>query len=101
MFCRMRSSRLGRFSSALIPLVFTLLFLRPLYAQVTGARLSGTMADQSGGVVPNAANAQPNNGPAFAAPFPQCFNLRGNSGRKILTGPGLMNLLKLLPGGDV
>jgi hypothetical protein len=24
--------------------------------------------------------------------FPQCFNLRGNSGRNILTGPGLMNL---------
>ena len=25
-------------------------------------------------------------------PFPQCFNLRGNSGRNILTGPGLANL---------
>lgn len=79
MFCRMRSSRLGRFSPPLIALVFTLLFLRPPTAQVTGATLSGTMADESGAVVPNAANAQPNSGPAFAAPFPQCFNLRGNS----------------------
>jgi hypothetical protein len=25
-------------------------------------------------------------------PFPQCFNLRGNAGRNILTGPGLSNL---------
>jgi len=30
--------------------------------------------------------------PAVAAPFPQCFNLRGNSGRNILIGPGLTNL---------
>jgi len=29
--------------------------------------------------------------PAFGT-FPQCFNLRGNSGRNILTGPGLANL---------
>jgi hypothetical protein len=27
-----------------------------------------------------------------AVPFPQCFNLRGNAGRNILIGPGLMNL---------
>ncbi len=27
-----------------------------------------------------------------AVPFPQCFNLRGNSGRNILIGPGLSNL---------
>ncbi len=25
-------------------------------------------------------------------PFPQCFNLRGNSGRNIMTAPGLVNL---------
>jgi hypothetical protein len=30
--------------------------------------------------------------PAVAAPFPQCFNLRGNSGRNTLIGPGLTNL---------
>jgi hypothetical protein len=41
---------------------------------------------------PNPPNAQPTSGPAFAAQFPQCFNLRGNAGRNILTGPGLMNL---------
>jgi hypothetical protein len=30
--------------------------------------------------------------PATAAPFPQCFNLRGNSGRNVAIGPGLTNL---------
>ena len=25
-------------------------------------------------------------------PYPQCFNLRGNAGRNILTGPGLTEL---------
>jgi hypothetical protein len=30
--------------------------------------------------------------PPVQAPFPQCFNLRGNSGRNILTSPGLLNL---------
>jgi len=30
--------------------------------------------------------------PAVAAPFPQCFNLRGNAGRNLLTGPGTTNL---------
>jgi hypothetical protein len=35
---------------------------------------------------------QPNSGPPVAAPFPQCYNLRGNSGRNILTAPGLFNL---------
>jgi hypothetical protein len=34
-----------------------------------------------------AANCDPNRGTA-----PQCFNLRGNAGRGILTGPGLSNL---------
>ncbi len=30
--------------------------------------------------------------PPVAAPFPQCFNLRGNAGRNLLTGPGTSNL---------
>jgi hypothetical protein len=29
---------------------------------------------------------------SFAAPFPQCFNLRGNSGRNSVIGPGTSNL---------
>jgi hypothetical protein len=33
-----------------------------------------------------------NNGNPVAVPFPQCFNLRGNAGRNILPGPGLVNL---------
>jgi Carboxypeptidase regulatory-like domain/TonB dependent receptor/TonB-dependent Receptor Plug Domain len=37
-------------------------------------------------------NAQPSSGPGFLAPSPQCFNLRGNAGRNILTGPGTTNL---------
>ena len=37
-------------------------------------------------------NAQPSSGPPFAAAFPQCFNLRGNSGRNILIGPGVTSL---------
>jgi hypothetical protein len=37
-------------------------------------------------------NAQPSSGPAFAATFPQCFNLRGNAGRNILIGPGVTSL---------
>jgi hypothetical protein len=37
-------------------------------------------------------NAQPSSGPPFAATFPNCFNLRGNAGRNILTGPGLTSL---------
>jgi hypothetical protein len=31
-------------------------------------------------------------GNPVAVPYPQCFNLRGNAGRNILTGPGLANL---------
>jgi hypothetical protein len=42
------------------------------------------------------ANCDPNPPSVDAAllpvPFPQCFNLRGNSGRNILTAPGLVNL---------
>jgi hypothetical protein len=37
-------------------------------------------------------NAQPSSGPPFAAPFPQCFNLRGNAGRNIMIGPGVTSL---------
>src|SRR6202011_3396952 len=37
-------------------------------------------------------NAQPKNSGAFLAPSLQCFNLRGNVGRNMLTGPGIMAL---------
>lgn len=41
-------------------------------------------------------NAQPTPGPPFQppvlAPFPQCFNLRGNAGRNILISPGVTSL---------
>jgi hypothetical protein len=39
-------------------------------------------------------NLQPTSPPIVAvpAPFPQCFNLRGNAGRNILIGPGTTNL---------
>jgi hypothetical protein len=40
---------------------------------------------------PTPPNAQPNTG-TFTPPLLQCFNLRGNSGRNTVTGPGLMNL---------
>jgi hypothetical protein len=36
--------------------------------------------------------SQPSTGPPVAAPFPLCFNLRGNAGRNILIGPGLTDL---------
>jgi hypothetical protein len=32
------------------------------------------------------------NGNPVTVPYPQCFNLRGNAGRNILTGPGTVNL---------
>ncbi len=32
------------------------------------------------------------NGKPVAVPYPQCFNLRGNSGRNVLIGPGLLNM---------
>ena len=35
---------------------------------------------------------QPSSGPPVPAVFPQCLNLRGNSGRNIMTAPGLINL---------
>ena len=39
-------------------------------------------------------NSQPSdpNAPTFLAPFPQCFNLRGNAGRNIMNGPGITSL---------
>jgi carboxypeptidase family protein/TonB-dependent receptor-like protein len=37
-------------------------------------------------------SAQSASGPPVAAIFPQCFNLRGNSGRNILIGPGVTSL---------
>jgi hypothetical protein len=37
-------------------------------------------------------SAQSASGPPAAAIFPQCFNLRGNSGRNILIGPGVTSL---------
>ncbi len=37
-------------------------------------------------------SAQSSSGPPVAATFPNCFNLRGNAGRNILTGPGLTSL---------
>jgi hypothetical protein len=37
-------------------------------------------------------SAQPSSGPSVSVSFPQCFNLRGNAGRNILTGPGITNL---------
>ena len=40
---------------------------------------------------PNPPNAQPSNG-TFSAKFPDCFNLRGNAGRNLMTGPGTTNL---------
>ena len=39
---------------------------------------------------PSAQN--PSGTPPVLASFPQCFNLRGNSGRNILIGPGITNL---------
>jgi Carboxypeptidase regulatory-like domain/TonB-dependent Receptor Plug Domain/TonB dependent receptor len=39
---------------------------------------------------PSAQN--PSGTPPVLATFPQCFNLRGNSGRNILTGPGVTSL---------
>jgi hypothetical protein len=38
------------------------------------------------------ANCDPMPPGTTGVPFPQCFNLRGNSGRNILTGPGTSNL---------
>ncbi|PYU19577.1 MAG: hypothetical protein DMG32_24190 [Acidobacteria bacterium] len=54
MFSKTPSIKLARFSPSLLALVFTFLLLRPLYPQVAGATLSGTVTDQSGGVVANA-----------------------------------------------
>jgi outer membrane receptor protein involved in Fe transport len=50
------------------------------------------MAFWSANCDPNPPNAQPSSGPPFTPPSLQCFNLRGNAGRNLLTGPGLTNL---------
>jgi len=54
MFSETRSSKLPGFSALLFGVVFTFLLSRPIYAQVAGATLSGTVTDQSAAVVPNA-----------------------------------------------
>jgi carboxypeptidase family protein len=52
----------------------------------------GDMTSWANNCDPAPPNAQPNSGPPFAATFPDCFNLRGNAPRNLLTGPGLTNL---------
>jgi len=52
----------------------------------------GDMTSWQNNCDPAPPNAQPNSGPQFNATFPQCFNLRGNAGRNLLTGPGTTNL---------
>jgi outer membrane receptor protein involved in Fe transport len=54
MFARV-ASKIGPFSVAVFLLAsFSLIYSVPVHAQVTGARLSGTVRDASGAVVPNA-----------------------------------------------
>jgi hypothetical protein len=56
----------------------------------------GDMNSWAANCDPAPPNAQPTPGlplqPPFLAPFPQCFNLRGNAGRNILIGPGVTSL---------
>jgi hypothetical protein len=53
----------------------------------------GNMNSWAANCDPAPPNAQPTPGPPFQppllAPFPQCFNLRGNAGRNILISPGV------------
>lgn len=41
---------------------------------------------------PQPPSLQPSSGPPVLVTFPTCFNLRGNSGRNILKGPGITDL---------
>ena len=54
MFSRIHSDKFVVSSLGLLALVSLAVLLAPAYAQVTGATLSGTVRDQSGGVLPAA-----------------------------------------------
>src|SRR5437016_3829377 len=54
MFSKIRSEKFLVSLLGLVALVLLPKLLSPAYAQVTGATLSGTVSDQSGGVVPSA-----------------------------------------------
>src|ERR1700674_2240864 len=123
------SNKIGRGLLVDAMLALTVRVSTPVYAQVVGAMLSGTVTDAAG--IPNTRISikntatgfmrtvtadnpgNPNNyikTQCFAVPtaqsaafyaancdptvgtFPQCFNLRGNSGRNTLIGPGPSSL---------
>jgi|ERR1700730_5756997 len=99
------SNKIGRGLPIDVMLALAVRVSTPVYAQVVGATLSGTVTDHSAAGIPNtrisiiktqcfavptepsaafyAANRDPT-----AGTFPQCFNLRANSGRNTLIGPG-------------
>src|ERR1700730_15756054 len=54
MFSKIRASRIATSFVAFVAVAFSPLILVPVYAQVVGAALSGTVTDQSGAVFPNA-----------------------------------------------
>src|SRR6202790_2806580 len=54
MFSEIRSTKIAASFATCVALLFSPLVLAPVSAQVTGATLSGTVSDQSGGVVPKA-----------------------------------------------
>ena len=53
MFHRSHSGKLLFLFHGVLAIVFALVLQQPVHGQVTGATLSGTVKDQSGGVVPN------------------------------------------------